>query len=128
MTLREEIYKMTRFSKALLSAIWSFEMYAIIKTGGKQYKVREGETLKVEKLPAEVGDSIDFDQVMMIADGDKINVGAPLIEGGKVTAEVTEHGRGKKIMIIKFKRRKHHRKQMGHRQSFTEIKVTAIAG
>ncbi len=103
-------------------------MYAIIKTGGKQYKVRKDQTLKVEKLTAEVGDSVDFDQVMLIADGDKINIGAPLIKGGKVTAEVTEHGRGDKVMIIKFKRRKHHRKQMGHRQSFTQVKVTAIAG
>ncbi len=101
-------------------------MYAVIKTGGKQYKVSEGQTLKVEKIVAEEGASIDIDQVLMVVDGDKVNVGSPLVEGGKVTATVKSHGRGKKIEIIKFRRRKHHRKQMGHRQSYTELQITGI--
>lgn len=101
-------------------------MYAIIKTGGKQYRVSEGQTLKVEKLSADEGASVDFDQVLMIADGENITVGAPLIEGGKVSATIKTQGRGKKVEIIKFRRRKHHRKQMGHRQSFTEVEITGI--
>ncbi len=102
-------------------------MYAVIKTGGKQYRVSEGETLKVEKLGAEEGGSVEFDQVLMVADGDDIKVGAPLVDGGKVTATVLSNGRGKKVKIIKFRRRKHHRKQMGHRQSYTEIKIDSIS-
>ena len=102
-------------------------MYAVIKTGGKQYKVSEGQTLKVEKIAADEGATIEIDQVLMVADGDNITVGAPLIEGGKVTATIKSHGRGKKIEIIKFRRRKHHRKQMGHRQSYTELQITGIS-
>jgi len=102
-------------------------MYAVIKTGGKQYKVSEGQTLKVEKLNAEEGASIDLNEVLMVADGDDIKVGAPFIDGGKVTATVASHGRAKKVMIVKFRRRKHHRKQMGHRQSFTELKIEKIS-
>lgn len=102
-------------------------MYAVIKTGGKQYRVSEGETLKVEKLGTEEGGSVEFDQVLMVADGDDIKVGAPLVDGGKVTATVVANGRGKKVKIIKFRRRKHHRKQMGHRQSYTEIKIDSIS-
>jgi len=102
-------------------------MYAVIKTGGKQYKVSEGDTLKVEKIAAEEGATIEIDQVLMVADGDNITVGAPLVEGGKVTATIKSHGRGKKIEIIKFRRRKHHRKQMGHRQSYTELQITGIS-
>ncbi|MDX2504755.1 MAG: 50S ribosomal protein L21 [Gammaproteobacteria bacterium] len=101
-------------------------MYAVIKTGGKQYKVSEGETLKVEKLNAEEGASIDLSDVLMVADGEDVKVGRPFLEGGKVTATVASHGRAKKISIVKFKRRKHHRKQMGHRQSYTEIKIDKI--
>ena len=101
-------------------------MYAVIKTGGKQYKVSEGQTLKVEKIAADEGANIEIDQVLMVADGDNIKVGAPLVEGGKVTATVKSHGRGKKVEIIKFRRRKHHRKQMGHRQSYTELEITGI--
>ena len=103
-------------------------MYAVIRTGGKQYRVAEGETLKVEKLDAAAGDSIELSDVLLIANGDEVKVGAPVVEGAKVTAEVVDHGRGAKINIIKFKRRKHHRKQMGHRQWFTELKITGIAG
>jgi large subunit ribosomal protein L21 len=103
-------------------------MYAVIKTGGKQYRVTQGGVLRVEKLEADVGTSIDFERVLMIADGDNIAIGKPFIEGGKVTATVRSHGRGDKIKIIKLRRRKHYRRQMGHRQSYTEIQITGIAG
>ena len=102
-------------------------MYAVIKTGGKQYRVAKGQTLKVEQLSVDAGEVIDFEQVLMIADGDNITVGAPFIEGGKVSAKVKAHGRGNKIEVIKFKRRKQYRKQMGHRQNYTEVKVTGIS-
>ena len=101
-------------------------MYAVIATGGKQYRVTEGETLKVEKIAGEEGSEIELDQVLMVADGENIQVGTPLLEKGTVTATIKAHGRGKKVEIVKFRRRKHHRKQMGHRQSFTEIEVTKI--
>ncbi|MDH5258240.1 MAG: 50S ribosomal protein L21 [Gammaproteobacteria bacterium] len=102
-------------------------MYAVIKTGGKQYRVTEGQTLKVEKLDAEKGSSIDLSEVLMVADGENIKIGAPLVAGGKVSATIEDHGRGDKVRIIKFNRRKHFRKQMGHRQSYTEIKITGIS-
>lgn len=102
-------------------------MYAVIKTGGKQYRVAKGDTLKVETLTAEPGSSVELDEVLMVADGDDVKIGTPLLEGGKVTATVKAHGRGKKIEIVKFRRRKHHRKQMGHRQNFTEIEITDIS-
>ncbi len=101
-------------------------MYAVIKTGGKQYRVKEGDVLKIEQLTAEVGSSVDFSEVLMITDGDKITCGSPFIAKAVVTAEVIEHGRHKKIKIIKFRRRKHHMKRMGHRQNYTQIKITAI--
>jgi len=101
-------------------------MYAVIKTGGKQYRVEEGDTLKIEKLEVGTGESVDFDEVLLVADGDKVTVGQPLISGAKVTAEVVEQGRHDKIRIIKFRRRKHHRKQQGHRQWFTAVKITGI--
>ncbi len=101
-------------------------MYAVIATGGKQYRVTEGETLKVEKIAADEGAEIEIDQVLMVADGDNVQVGTPVLDKGKVTAKVKSHGRGKKVEIIKFRRRKHHRKQMGHRQSYTEIEITKI--
>ena len=103
-------------------------MYAVIVTGGKQYRVIQGETLKVEKIDLEEGKSIDFTDVLLLGDGDKVTVGAPLIKGAKVTATVKSHGRLDKVRIIKFRRRKHHRKQMGHRQHYTEIEITGIAG
>ena len=103
-------------------------MYAVIKTGGKQYRVSEGDTLRVETLDANEGDAIDFDQVLMVGEGEDVKIGAPLLEGGKVTATVKAHGRGKKVEIIKFRRRKHHMKKMGHRQSYTELEITGIAG
>ncbi|MDH5183164.1 MAG: 50S ribosomal protein L21 [Gammaproteobacteria bacterium] len=101
-------------------------MYAVIKTGGKQYRVSEGQTLRIEKLNAEQGTNVEFDQVLMVADGEDFKVGTPLVSGGKVTAEILEQGRGKKVKIVKFRRRKHYRRTMGHRQSFTEVKITGI--
>lgn len=101
-------------------------MFAIIATGGKQYPVSLGQTLRVEKLAQEVGKTIEFDQVLLTGEDDKTEFGAPFIKGCQVKAEVVSHGRAKKIRIIKFKRRKHSMKQMGHRQDFTEIKITQI--
>ncbi len=101
-------------------------MYAVIKTGGKQYRVSEGDTLKVEKLDAEEGADVELGDVLMVADGDKVTIGAPYVEGGKVTAKVKSHGRHKKIEIIKFKRRKHYDRRTGHRQYFTELEITGI--
>ena len=103
-------------------------MYAVIKTGGKQYKVSEGETLKVEKLAADEGAKVDLDQVLMVADGDNVKMGTPFVEGGKVTATIKAHGKGKKVDIVKFRRRKHSRKHQGHRQEFTEIEINSISG
>ncbi len=102
-------------------------MYAVIATGGKQYKVSEGDVIRIETLAAAENEEVVFDKVLLVADGDNVNIGAPYIEGGKVSATVNGHGRGKKIEIIKFKRRKHHRKQMGHRQNYTEVKITGIS-
>ncbi|MEH6469648.1 MAG: 50S ribosomal protein L21 [Halopseudomonas sp.] len=102
-------------------------MYAVIVSGGKQYRVSEGHTLKVEKLAVEEGASLDLEKVLLVVNGEDVKIGAPLVEGAKVSAEVVAHGRGKKIRIIKFKRRKHHMKKMGHRQWFTEIKITGIS-
>jgi len=102
-------------------------MYAVIKTGGKQYRVAKGDKLKVEKLPVEAGSSLDIDDVLMIGDGDKVTIGAPRVDGGKVTATVVSHGRHDKIEIVKFKRRKHHQKRTGHRQDYTEIEITDIS-
>ncbi len=102
-------------------------MYAVIQSGGKQHRVAEGQVIRLEKLEAETGVSIEFDKVLMVAQGEAIQVGAPYVAGVKVTAEVVSHGRGDKIRIIKFRRRKHHRKQQGHRQWFTEVKITGIS-
>ncbi len=102
-------------------------MYAVIKTGGKQYRVTNGDTIKVEKIDIEEGSNIDIDQVLMITDGDDIKVGAPFVKGGKVLATVMKHARGKKIKIVKFRRRKHSRTQMGHRQWYTELHITGIS-
>lgn len=101
-------------------------MYAVIKSGGKQYRVKEGEVLKLEKLTAEVGSEVSFDDVLMVADGDDLVIGQPMVENAVVKAEVTAQARHKKVKIIKFRRRKHHLKQMGHRQYYTEVKITAI--
>ena len=101
-------------------------MYAVFKTGGKQYRATTGDILKVEKIEAEKGATVELDQVLMVGEGEDVKVGAPYLEGGKVTATVVDHGRHKKIKVIKFKRRKSYRKQMGHRQYFTQIEITGI--
>ena len=103
-------------------------MYAVIKTGGKQYKVAPGEKLKVETLVADVGATVSFDEVLMIADGEQHKIGAPVLAGGKVTAEVVRHGRGDKVRIIKHRRRKNYHREMGHRQNFTEVQIKEIVG
>ena len=102
-------------------------MYAVMVTGGKQYRVMEGETLRVELLPAEVGNEITFGNLLMLGDADGIQVGDAL-QGATVTAKVLNHGRADKVRIVKFRRRKHHRKQMGHRQHYSEIEITGITG
>ena len=101
-------------------------MYAVFKTGGKQYRVSEGETLKIEKLEVEPGKKVTFNDVLMIADGEKVQVGSPLVDKASVEAKVISQGKGKKINILKFKRRKNSMKQQGHRQLFTEIKIGKI--
>ena len=101
-------------------------MYAVIKTGGKQYRVSEGERLRVEKLPGAVGDAIELDEVLMIG-GEKGAVGAPTVSGAKVSAEIVGQGRGKKVIVYKIKRRKSYRRKAGHRQPYTELKVTGIS-
>jgi large subunit ribosomal protein L21 len=103
-------------------------MYAVIRTGGKQYRVAQGDTLRVETLDANAGDSVEFDQVLMVGEGASVKIGTPLVAGGKVTATVKTHGRDKKVEIIKFRRRKHHMKRMGHRQNYTEVEITGITG
>ncbi len=102
-------------------------MYAVVKTGGKQYRVAKGDKLRVETLSAAEGDAIELGEVLMISDGDKVTVGTPMIEGASVSASVTSHGRGKKVEIIKFRRRKHYRRQAGHRQNYTELEITGIS-
>lgn len=101
-------------------------MHAVIQTGGKQYRVSEGDVLRVEKLDAEAGAKLEIKEVLLVSDGDTVKVGTPFVSGGKVTAEVTEHGRGEKIEIIKFRRRQKYRRKQGHRQDYTELKITKV--
>jgi large subunit ribosomal protein L21 len=101
-------------------------MYAVIKTGGKQYRVSAGEKLKVEQLPADIGAEIVLDEVLMLGNGEDITLGAPLVSGAAVTAKVVGHGRGEKVRIYKMRRRKHYRKTQGHRQNYTEIEIVGI--
>src|SRR5450432_766841 len=103
-------------------------MYAVIKSGGKQYRVAAGEKLKIEQLAADVGAEFVIDQVLMVAEGDNIALGTPLVAGASVTAKVVSHGRGVKVHIFKMRRRKHYRKSQGHRQNYTEIEILGIAG
>ncbi len=102
-------------------------MYAVIKTGGKQYRVVPGEKLKIEQIPADIGSEIVLDQVLMVAEDDVITVGTPMVAGATVTATVLSQGRAKKVIIFKMRRRKHYRKTQGHRQNFTEIQIGQIA-
>jgi large subunit ribosomal protein L21 len=101
-------------------------MYAVMKTGGKQYRVAEGDRLRIEKLPGEVGSSLTFGEVLMIG-GDKVAIGTPLVAGATVTATIVAQDRAKKVIIFKFRRRKNYRRKRGHRQPFTEIKITGVS-
>ena len=101
-------------------------MYAVLKTGGKQYKVTAGEKLKIEQLPGEVGSEIVLDQILMVSDGDDTSIGTPLVDGASVSAKIISHGRGKKVKIFKLRRRKHFKKQQGHRQNYTEVEIEQI--
>jgi large subunit ribosomal protein L21 len=101
-------------------------MYAIIKTGGKQYRVQSGAQLRVEALPADVGAAVSFDQVLLVGAGDAVKVGAPLVSGALVKATVVAQGRGEKVRIFKMRRRKHYQKSQGHRQSYTEVRIDDI--
>lgn len=103
-------------------------MYAVIATGGKQYKVTEGLTLRVEKLEGDAGAAVDLNKVLMIADGSDVKIGTPYLDGSKVSATIVSQGRAKKVEIMKFRRRKHSQKRTGHRQYYTEIEITSIAG
>ena len=103
-------------------------MYAVIKTGGKQYKVAIGEKLKIEQIPADVGAQVVLDQVLMVGEGESVRLGQPIVAGATVTATVVAHGRGEKVKIFKMRRRKHYQKHQGHRQNFTELKIDSIAG
>lgn len=102
-------------------------MYAVFQSGGKQHRVSEGQVVRLEKLEVATGETVEFDSVLMVVNGEDVKIGAPLVDGGKVVAEVVAHGRGDKIKIVKFRRRKHYRKQQGHRQWFTDVKITAIS-
>ena len=101
-------------------------MYAIIRTGDKQFRAEPGMTLRVPSISAEVGDTIMFDEVLVSSTGDEVKVGAPTVDGASVTAEVVSHGRGKKLIVFKWKRRKNYRRKKGHRQGFTEVRVSEI--
>ncbi|MFH1603831.1 MAG: 50S ribosomal protein L21 [Pseudomonadota bacterium] len=103
-------------------------MYAVIKTGGKQYRVAAGEKLKIEQIPADIGAEIVLDQVLLVADGDNLKMGRPLVTGASVQAKVVSQGRHDKVRIFKLRRRKHYQKHQGHRQNFTEIEITGISG
>ena len=108
-------------------ASWRKAMYAVIKTGGKQYTVKEGDVLKIELLAEDAGKEIQFSEVLMLVNGDDVVCGTPFVAQATVKAEVLDHGRHKKVKIIKFRRRKHHMKRMGHRQYYTQVKITAIS-
>ena len=101
-------------------------MYAVIESGGKQHRVEKGEILQLEKLEAATGEKVKFDKILMVGEGESVKIGTPYVEGSLVTAEILKQGRAKKVHIIKFNRRKHSRKQQGHRQWFTEVKITDI--
>lgn len=102
-------------------------MYAVIETGGKQYKVSEGDTIFVEKLGVEEGEAVTFDKVLVVADGENVKVGAPLVEGAKVEAKVVKNGKAKKIYVFKMKRKKNYRRKKGHRQPFTKVEISKIS-
>ncbi|MCF8084817.1 MAG: 50S ribosomal protein L21 [Deltaproteobacteria bacterium] len=103
-------------------------MYAVIKTGGKQYRVAQGDEVKVERLAGEVGDAVTFDRVMLASNGETTQIGQPFVENAKVIGRITRQGREKKVLVLKYKRRKGYRKKNGHRQAFTQIKIEDIEG
>jgi len=103
-------------------------MFAVFKSGGKQHRVTEGEVVRLEKLDVEPGAAVEFDEVLLVAEGDSVKVGAPFVSGGKVTAEVVAHDRHDKIRIVKFRRRKHYLRRAGHRQWYTDVRITGIKG
>ena len=103
-------------------------MYAVIETGAKQYRVEAGDTLQIELLPVEKGQEVAFDRVLLVADGDKVKIGQPVVAGAKVTADVVEHKRGEKIIAFKFRRREGYHRKVGHRQEITVVKIKAIQG
>ena len=112
----------------LLGLMREAGMYAVVKTGGKQYRVVAGDKLKVEQIPADVGAEVILDQVLMVGEGESVRLGQPLLSGASVKATVVSHGRGEKVKIFKMRRRKHYQKHQGHRQGFTELKIDAIVG
>ncbi|MFK7887280.1 MAG: 50S ribosomal protein L21 [Gammaproteobacteria bacterium] len=103
-------------------------MYAVIKTGGKQYRVEEGASLRVEKIDAEEGAKVEFDEVLLVGNGSDVKVGRPFVDGGKVSCTIEEQGRGRKVEIVKFKRRQGYKRTHGHRQAFTRLRIDAISG
>ncbi|HVJ74916.1 MAG TPA: 50S ribosomal protein L21 [Casimicrobiaceae bacterium] len=103
-------------------------MYAVVKTGGKQYRVVAGDKLKVEQIPADVGAEVILDQVLLVGEGESVRLGQPMLTGATVKATVVSHGRGEKVKIFKMRRRKHYQKHQGHRQGYTELKIDAIVG
>lgn len=103
-------------------------MYAVFRTGGKQYRASPGDRLRVERLPAEVGETVDFDQVLLVGEGSDVKLGSPLVDGGRVQGKVVDQGRAKKIEVVKFKRRQGYKRMHGHRQHYTEVEITSIAG
>jgi large subunit ribosomal protein L21 len=103
-------------------------MYAVVSTGGKQYRVSEGDVLRVEKIPGEVGDEVSFDRVLLVSDGEELNIGQPVVEEAAVKARIVEQGKAKKILVFKYKRRKRYRRKQGHRQPYTAVKIDSIEG
>jgi large subunit ribosomal protein L21 len=101
-------------------------MYAIVNTGGKQYKIKQGDILRVEKIPGEVGSPVSFDKVLMFSDGENVNIGRPVLDNVAVKGHIVDQGKGKKIIVFKYKRRKRYRRKLGHRQQYTEIKIDSI--
>jgi len=115
-------------SKSLRIQGRKIPMYAVVKTGGKQYRVQSGESVRVESLPVEVGAAVSFDEVLMVGEGESVRIGAPFVAGAKVNATVVAHGRGEKVRIFKLRRRKHFQKSQGHRQGYTEVRIDDIQG
>jgi len=101
-------------------------MYAIVNTGGKQYKIKQGDVLRIEKIPGEVGSPVSFDKVLMFSDGENVNIGRPVLDNVAVKGHIVDQGKGKKIIVFKYKRRKRYRRKLGHRQQYTEIKIDSI--